>query len=82
MQLITFRVLVILFIQHFLIASNITTFCISSQALTIQPFDPLLQLLFRSNLNRIDFNRFYMFVLEEDDAIIAAASIRYFFYVH
>ncbi|KAL9326749.1 hypothetical protein ACSQ67_007394 [Phaseolus vulgaris] len=31
----------------------------------------------KSNLNRIDFNRFYMFVLEEDDAIIAAASIRF-----
>ncbi|BAT75808.1 Increased DNA methylation 1 [Vigna angularis] len=31
----------------------------------------------KSNLSRIDFSRFYMFVLEEDDAIIAAASIRF-----
>ncbi|KAH1249147.1 Increased DNA methylation 1 [Glycine max] len=32
-----------------------------------------------SNLTRIYFSRFYMFVLEKDDEIIAAASIRYFF---
>ncbi|KAK7346760.1 hypothetical protein VNO80_21283 [Phaseolus coccineus] len=31
----------------------------------------------KSNLTRIDFSRFFMFVLEEDDAIIAAASIRF-----
>ncbi|TKY55491.1 Increased DNA methylation 1 [Spatholobus suberectus] len=30
-----------------------------------------------SNLTRIDFSRFYMFVLEKDDEIIAAASIRF-----
>nr|ACU15897.1 unknown [Glycine max] len=29
-----------------------------------------------SNLTRIYFSRFYMFVLEKDDEIIAAASIR------
>ncbi|CAJ1943270.1 unnamed protein product [Sphenostylis stenocarpa] len=31
----------------------------------------------KSNLTRIDFSRFYMFVLEEDDEIIAAACIRF-----
>ncbi|XP_057415649.1 increased DNA methylation 1-like isoform X2 [Lotus japonicus] len=31
----------------------------------------------RANLSRVDFSRFYTFVLEKDDAILAAASIRF-----